>query len=55
MTSKKTKGMCDSCQDITEIHQATDQEWLCEACDPTPTPLTLTETNGRTYLLGLGL
>jgi hypothetical protein len=57
MNTKKSKGMCDSCGDITYIHKATNDEgseWWCETCDPLD-HATIVEVNGRTYITGLGL
>lgn len=57
MNTKKTKGMCDSCQNITYIYKASDDadsEWWCEDCCPLD-HATIVDVNGRTYFTGLGL
>lgn len=58
MKTGKLKGMCDSCQEITNVHVLGDTygEWVCEACDP-PMELKIREDmkTGKTYLVGLDL
>jgi hypothetical protein len=56
-TNGKLKGLCDGCEDLTELQTDEYGLWLCKLCSTPPSPINaqIVERNGRTFITGIGI